>query len=334
MKFSLSAVVLAIAAGSIPFAQADRMTYYGLGSGGDSAPFVEQPGSCGSNYRQTPNDYFVAVNYNSYSSANCGRCAEIVYNGRCTVAPIVDKLPSRGSGLDLSFKVFSNLVGGADNARSLGIIDASWKVVDCPSYIGITAKKGTNNNVCSGYNFVTSGVNRGNQVAAEAVTTKRTTTSTKPAPRTTSNYTRRTTTSTKSTPKPTTTSTRSTTTSTKPSPRPTTTSTRRTVLATTTRSSSSSNSSSSTSSSSTSSTSSSLSRTSTSLRSSVTPSSTRARSTPSSLITSPPVVTVTVARSTVTVTYTPSVLLELLSSLSLTSFTSGALETGVLSNLE
>ena len=135
---------LALSAKSVPFTPngsvADEwgaeMTFYGTGGNDSPPPSHETPGACYSIIPSNPNS-FVALNANSYGNGQqCGKCAKISYQGSIAIGPIVDEMPDRGSGLDISLSLFGQLVGGEDKARQLGVIYADYTIIDCPDGYG------------------------------------------------------------------------------------------------------------------------------------------------------------------------------------------------------
>ncbi|KAJ1340658.1 hypothetical protein BSLG_004752 [Batrachochytrium salamandrivorans] len=99
---------------------------------GDVPPY--QPygmGSCGPAFEPKDHNSFIAMGASLYSESLCGKCVKISYKGKTTTGPIVDKCPSCGEGLDLSLGLFANLVGGEANARTLGVINVDYQIIDC-----------------------------------------------------------------------------------------------------------------------------------------------------------------------------------------------------------
>jgi hypothetical protein len=104
------------------------MTYYG--TPGDVNPRAGRGiGACG--YTSFDSPYFLAMNAAAYSGS-CGYCAKMEFEGRCVVAPIVDLLPSRSNGVDVSIQVFSELVGSRDRALFMGVAQVDFDIVVCP----------------------------------------------------------------------------------------------------------------------------------------------------------------------------------------------------------
>lgn len=139
------------------------MTYYGVTITGElyAAPSKSTPGACGLDMLPKNPNLFVALNKHAYESQNaCGMCAMITYKGACTVAPIVDMCPGCGmgpngngksSGLDVSLQVFSNLVGGKENALFMGVAKVDYKIVTCPSSVAATGSTQiANSDPCNG----------------------------------------------------------------------------------------------------------------------------------------------------------------------------------------
>jgi hypothetical protein len=115
-----------------------RMSYYGstfsqASNGqwiGDVPPYAPYGiGACG----QEPvnKNYFVAMNVGAFDGS-CGLCAKVTYGGNCVVAPIVDKCPGCGSGIDMSLYGFAELVGGEGRAKEMGIASVNFEIVRCP----------------------------------------------------------------------------------------------------------------------------------------------------------------------------------------------------------
>lgn len=108
------------------------MTYYGLSSGDDQPPTKEHRGYCNKYYPSVANR-FIALNAKAMGDNKyCGKCASVTRNGRSAIGPIIDELPSRDNGLDLSFEIFSIVAGGADEAKNMGMMQADFKIIDCP----------------------------------------------------------------------------------------------------------------------------------------------------------------------------------------------------------
>ena len=135
-----------------------RMTYYGadyqkVGDAyiGDVPPYKPYGiGACG----QEPIDknFFVAMNTNAFDGS-CGFCAKITRGDACVVAPIVDKCPGCGAGLDLSIQAYGMLVGGEAEARRLGVTNVDFEIVVCPQNKASTGSPFTSNtDPCSGSN--------------------------------------------------------------------------------------------------------------------------------------------------------------------------------------
>jgi hypothetical protein len=134
-----------------------RLTYYGsdyttASNGqyiGDVPPYAPYGiGACG----QEPVDknFFVAMNNGAFDGS-CGLCAKITYGGACIVAPIVDRCPGCGSGLDVSLFGFGQLVGGEARAKEMGVANVDFEIVVCPSYRASTGSPSTSNvDPCSG----------------------------------------------------------------------------------------------------------------------------------------------------------------------------------------
>ena len=98
-------------------------------------------GACGE--EPVNKDLFVAMNAGAYDGS-CGLCAKVQYQGKCVVAPIVDKCPGCGggsSGLDLSLHAFGQLVGGRDQAKFLGTVKVDFELVACPRNLASTGSK-------------------------------------------------------------------------------------------------------------------------------------------------------------------------------------------------
>lgn len=161
-----------------------RMTYYGsnytpAGNGqyiGDVPPYAPYGvGACG----QEPVDknYFVAMNNGAFSGS-CGYCAKITYGGSCIVAPIVDRCPGCGSGLDVSLHAFGQLVGGQARAIEMGVANVDFEIVVCPANRASTGSPSTSNtDPCSGASSRSSGSLSGNQSDSETTSTSSRTTS-------------------------------------------------------------------------------------------------------------------------------------------------------------
>ncbi|KAJ3322908.1 hypothetical protein HDV06_002567 [Boothiomyces sp. JEL0866] len=81
---------------------------------------------------------FVAVGTDAYDGTKCGNCVQVNYNGKSSIGPFVDKLPTR-PGLDLSFQMFVELTGSPTNAINIGKIFVTWEFVDCPAGVGVKA---------------------------------------------------------------------------------------------------------------------------------------------------------------------------------------------------
>ena len=134
-----------------------RMTYYGsnytpAGNGqyiGDVPPYAPYGiGACG----QEPVDknFFVAMNNGAFDGS-CGYCAKVTYGGSCIVAPIVDRCPGCGSGLDVSLHAFGQLVGGQARAQEMGVATVDFEIVVCPANRASTGSPSTSNtDPCSG----------------------------------------------------------------------------------------------------------------------------------------------------------------------------------------
>ena len=132
------------------------MSYYGSNyvqqgnaQVGDVPPYAPYGiGACG----QEPVDknYFVAMNSGAFSGT-CGLCAKVTYGGNCVVAPIVDRCPGCGSGIDVSLYAFSQLVGSEARAIEMGIASVNFEVVVCPANRASTGSQSiSNTDPCSG----------------------------------------------------------------------------------------------------------------------------------------------------------------------------------------
>ena len=181
-----------------------RMTYYGsnytpAGNGqyiGDVPPYAPYGiGACG----QEPVDknFFVAMNNGAFDGS-CGYCAKVTYGGSCIVAPIVDRCPGCGSGLDVSLHAFGQLVGGQARAQEMGVATVDFEIVVCPANRASTGSPSTSNtDPCSGASSASrssanqSGNQSGNQLVAQSdsettTTSSRTTTTSSSTSTTTS----------------------------------------------------------------------------------------------------------------------------------------------------
>ncbi|KAJ3276359.1 hypothetical protein HDV01_004982 [Terramyces sp. JEL0728] len=103
-----------------------KATYYGPN------PIPGQPSSAG----PFGIGNFVAVGTDAYDQSKCGMCVQVSYNGKTSIGPFVDKLPTR-PGVDLSFQMFVELTGSITNALTVGKIQATWDFVACPSGKGV-----------------------------------------------------------------------------------------------------------------------------------------------------------------------------------------------------
>ena len=100
-------------------------------------------GACGAStqfgmFANTDNSkYFIALNRNDYNGGqHCGQCIQVGYQGAKAVGKVLDLLPSRDDGLDLSLELFGAVVGGVDKAKQMGVANVDFEFVNCPSTLG------------------------------------------------------------------------------------------------------------------------------------------------------------------------------------------------------
>lgn len=118
-------IILALTATSVS-AGFGKMTWYGADGDGPDSQF----GSCGYSPSSINSQNFAALNVAEMgSNGKCNWWATVTYKGRSVDVRIVDTLPSRGDGIDLSRPAFAALLGGtAADASRVGVIQASYTV--------------------------------------------------------------------------------------------------------------------------------------------------------------------------------------------------------------